>query len=233
MASRQAKPSLTSTAKPTANVGARESNLQNQQVLTEGVDEKAVAIVAAARKTFLAKGFDAASMDQIALTAKVSKRTVYNRFRSKEELFAAAILETCRKLLPLNLEELEANLPMMDLLRALGSKFLHAILEPEAIALRRIAGFEASRTPALGQAYMENGPHFMVHKCVPLLERLAERNNLNIDNPEQALWHLGSLTTEPLYTYALMGNAPNDMESAINAQLESGLEAFCKIYCND
>ncbi len=69
----------------------------------EAVDEKEAAIIEAARETFLARGFDAASMDAIALNAGVSKRTVYNRFRSKEELFAAAITETCRRILPLDI----------------------------------------------------------------------------------------------------------------------------------
>ena len=74
-----------------------------EAVAATALDEKTEAIVDAARKAFLAKGFDAASMDQIALSANVSKRTVYNRFRSKEELFGAAIMETCRKFLPVNL----------------------------------------------------------------------------------------------------------------------------------
>ena len=80
-------------------------------------DEKLAAIVKAARKTFLAQGFDTASMDQIALTAGVSKRTVYNRFRSKEELFGAAIEETCRQLVPVNLAEIEDSLPPQELIQ--------------------------------------------------------------------------------------------------------------------
>ncbi len=196
-----------------------------------GVDEKEVAIIAAARQTFLAKGFDAASMDTIALSANVSKRTVYNRFRSKEELFAASILETCRKLLPINLDEIENSAGFLELLHSMASQILHEILKPEAIALRRIAGFEASRTPALGKAYLENGPRMMVRSFIPLLERLALRNKVNIDDHELALWQLGSLVTEPLYTDVLMGQSPENMEAAIQEQLQSGLDAFCKLYC--
>lgn len=199
-------------------------------VLDAGGDEKTEAIVAAARKMFLTRGFDAASMDQIALTAGVSKRTVYNRFRSKEELFGAAISETCKTLLPVNVNEIELALPPDALVRALSRQFLRGVLDPEALSLRRIAAFEAGRNPAIGRMYLERGARWMVSQCAPILERLAKRGVFSIDDPEDAIWRLGALITEPLYTRVLLGDAPTDLEAAIDAQIENGVEAFKKIY---
>lgn len=51
-------------------------------------DRKREAIVQAAIAEFRANGFEVTSMDKIAALAEVSKRTVYNHFPSKEELFA-------------------------------------------------------------------------------------------------------------------------------------------------
>ncbi|MPQ70230.1 MULTISPECIES: TetR/AcrR family transcriptional regulator [unclassified Pseudomonas] len=51
-------------------------------------DRKREAIIQAAIEAFRADGFEATSMDKIAAKAGVSKRTVYNHFPSKEELFA-------------------------------------------------------------------------------------------------------------------------------------------------
>ena len=198
--------------------------------IAEPVDEKEAAIIAAARKTFLARGYDAASMDTIALTAGVSKRTVYNRFRSKEELFAAAIMETCRRILPFDVDDLETDLAPDALMREMAITFLRGALEPEAIALRRIAAFEAARTPALGKSYMDHGPRWMVKTVTPLMQRLAERGVFNIDQIEEATWRLGALITEPLYTEVLMGETPQDLEAAIEKQIDGGLSAFFKIY---
>ncbi len=197
-----------------------------------GMDEKTQAIVKAARTTFLSRGFDAASMDQIALTAGVSKRTVYNRFRSKEELFGAAITETCKNLLPVNVDDIEANLPPDEVVRAVATQFLRGVMQPEALSLRRIAAFEAERTPAIGKAYLEHGPSWMVKICAPILARLAARGAYKIADAEQAIWQLGALLTEPLYTRVLMGDAPPDLPAAIDEQVDRAVSAFKKIYAD-
>jgi TetR/AcrR family transcriptional regulator of autoinduction and epiphytic fitness len=54
-------------------------------------DKKRHAILNAAISEFKTKGFKDTSMDQIAMSAEVSKRTVYNHFASKELLFDAII----------------------------------------------------------------------------------------------------------------------------------------------
>src|ERR1700752_2447185 len=51
-------------------------------------DRKHEAIVQAATALFQKHGFDGISMDKVAEAAEVSKRTLYNHFPSKEELFA-------------------------------------------------------------------------------------------------------------------------------------------------
>ncbi|MFZ6690460.1 TetR/AcrR family transcriptional regulator [Undibacterium sp. SXout20W] len=56
-------------------------------------DRKREAILQAAIEEFRQHGFDATSMDKIAATAAVSKRTVYNHFASKDELFSAILLQ--------------------------------------------------------------------------------------------------------------------------------------------
>ena len=56
-------------------------------------DRKRTAIVQAAVAEFRASGFEATSMDKVAATAEVSKRTLYNHFASKEALFAEILMQ--------------------------------------------------------------------------------------------------------------------------------------------
>ena len=44
-------------------------------------------ILAAAKPIFLSKGYEAASIDAIAGSAGISKKTIYARFATKEDLF--------------------------------------------------------------------------------------------------------------------------------------------------
>lgn len=193
-------------------------------------DPKEQAIVDAARRTFLAHGYDGASMDEIALAAGVSKRTVYNRFRSKEDLFAATIEESCQRILPVDIDAIEKTLSTEAFTSELAHLFLRGMLHPEALALRRIASFEAGRNPALGRLYHEHGPVYMTAAFAPILKRAAQREGVRIDDVETALHQLGALIMEPLYTEALLGVAPDDLDAAIDRQIERGLAAFWKIY---
>jgi TetR/AcrR family transcriptional regulator of autoinduction and epiphytic fitness len=59
--------------------------MTEQQRLT---DRKREAIVQAAIAEFRTHGFEATSVDKVAARAEVSKRTLYNHFPSKDELFA-------------------------------------------------------------------------------------------------------------------------------------------------
>jgi AcrR family transcriptional regulator len=56
-------------------------------------------IVAAAEAVFCQKGFDGASMDEIAKAAQFTKRTVYQYFSGKEDLYFAVALKQFQQLL--------------------------------------------------------------------------------------------------------------------------------------
>lgn len=59
---------------------------------TRLTDRKRDAIVQAAIEEFRQHGFNGTSMDRVAAAAEVSKRTVYNHFPSKEDLFEAILM---------------------------------------------------------------------------------------------------------------------------------------------
>ena len=67
--------------------------MSSQPVSTRLTDRKRDAIVVAAIAEFREHGFAGTSMDRIAAAAEVSKRTVYNHFPSKDDLFAEILLQ--------------------------------------------------------------------------------------------------------------------------------------------
>jgi TetR/AcrR family transcriptional regulator of autoinduction and epiphytic fitness len=86
-------------------------------------DRKRHDIVAAAVAEFRANGFDATSMDKIAATAGVSKRTVYNHFPSKDELFAHILQQLWDSSAALQAFRYRADQPLRaQLLELMGAK---------------------------------------------------------------------------------------------------------------
>jgi TetR/AcrR family transcriptional regulator of autoinduction and epiphytic fitness len=110
-------------------------------------DRKRLAIVEAAAAEFRAHGFDATSMDKIAANAGVSKRTVYNHFPSKEDLFA----ETLVQLFASSAAKLDMPYdparPLREQLTALVQQKIEMMGEPNFLDLARVAVAEAIVSP--------------------------------------------------------------------------------------
>src|SRR5215467_15231672 len=106
---------------------------------------KAESILAAAKRTFLASGFGAVSMDTIAREAGVSKATVYAHFAHKEELFGAVIDRECESYFArFSAGELDPR-DVRTSLTVLGRRFLELLLSSDGIALYRIILGEVTR----------------------------------------------------------------------------------------
>jgi TetR/AcrR family transcriptional regulator, mexJK operon transcriptional repressor len=124
-------------------------------------DAKRRAIVDVARSAFLAQGYAATSMSEIAAKLGGSKGTLYNYFRSKEELFEAFMVETCQGpaaevfgRLPSPTESRDIRASLIDH----GVTLLEFLLREDMIALHRLVVAEAGRFPELGRMFYEAGP---------------------------------------------------------------------------
>ncbi|MGV7187406.1 TetR/AcrR family transcriptional regulator [Xanthomonas axonopodis] len=111
-------------------------------------DRKRNAIVEAATAEFRQHGFEATSMDRVAATAGVSKRTVYNHFPSKDALFG----EILRGLWQRSAEAVNLayrpDQPLHLQLIALLQQKLRLLDDPAFIDLSRVAIAEGIHSPA-------------------------------------------------------------------------------------
>ncbi|MGH8450606.1 TetR/AcrR family transcriptional regulator [Pseudomonas sp.] len=114
-------------------------------------DRKREAIVAAAITEFRANGFEVTSMDKIAATAGVSKRTVYNHFPSKEELFA----EILHQLWASTVAQLDVSYasdrPLRDQLRGLLEAKMRMMSDANFLDLARVAIAATIHSPERAQ----------------------------------------------------------------------------------
>ena len=98
---------------------------------------KRAAILDAAKRLFVAQGFDGVSMDQIASEAGVSKLTVYSHFGDKESLFGEAVRAHCEAGMPASLFEADPAMPLRERLATIGRAFFAMIMRGRSVASSR------------------------------------------------------------------------------------------------
>ena len=114
-------------------------------------DRKRHDIVAAAVAEFRANGFDTTSMDKIASTAGVSKRTVYNHFASKDALFAHILQQLWDSSAALQAFRYRADQPLRaQLLELMGAK-MALLRDGYFLDLARVAIAEGIHRPERAQ----------------------------------------------------------------------------------
>ena len=111
-------------------------------------DRKREAIVQAAIAEFRVTGFEATSVDKVAARAEVSKRTLYNHFASKDELFAEILRvlwhsSASRAELPYR-----ADAPLDEQLLALVMQKMATLSDDNFLDLARVAIAAALHSPA-------------------------------------------------------------------------------------
>jgi TetR/AcrR family transcriptional regulator of autoinduction and epiphytic fitness len=114
-------------------------------------DRKREAIIQAAIVEFRASGFDITSMDKIAATAGVSKRTVYNHFPSKEELFAEILHKLWTSISAQQDTVYRHDLPLRGQLEALLQAKLQLLADNNFLDLARVAIAATIHSPERAQ----------------------------------------------------------------------------------
>ncbi|VVO06914.1 hypothetical protein PS712_03136 [Pseudomonas fluorescens] len=115
-------------------------------------DRKHEAIIQAAIAEFRTNGFDITSMDKIAATAGVSKRTVYNHFPSKEELFAEILNQLWDRVLAEQETPYSPDQPLREQLQRILSVKLATMGDDNFLDLARVAIAAAIHSPERAQS---------------------------------------------------------------------------------
>ena len=173
-------------------------------------------------------------MDDIALQARVSKRTIYNVFGGKEQLFReilAEALETAERF------SAEAAATLADTddveaeLKATARRLARAVLGGRIVRLRRLLIGEASRFPDLARDYYERAPGRVMATLAEALRRFDQRGLLRIDDPQLASEHFAFLVLGASLDRALF-DAIDEPPPAdrVEARAVAGVDVFLRAY---
>jgi AcrR family transcriptional regulator len=137
-------------------------------------------ILDAARKVFLERGFEGASIDEIAEVARSGKPTIYARFRGKRALFTAVVTRDILSRITEFKSEVPTGATIEERLRSAAVTLLHWGLDNDRIGLMRLAVAEARRFPDLATTVGRMARELSTELGVRLLSQLTQSDELGL-----------------------------------------------------
>jgi TetR/AcrR family transcriptional regulator, regulator of autoinduction and epiphytic fitness len=140
------------------------------------------AIVQAAERLFLERGFGSVTMDELAAAAGVARRTLYNQFASKEKIFREMLLRVSGQLEDAFPPGIETRGEVEDVLRLIARMILGLHKNPEYLGFLRMVVADSRQFPWIAEefaAVMEP----QTERLVRYLAHLTAMGILDCRNP--------------------------------------------------
>jgi len=181
-------------------------------------------ILAAATKVFFEEGYGRATMDQVLARIGGSKRTLYNYFSSKEDLFAAIVTNVSDRVLTALRPPLDAD-DIKETLVTMGVSYLSVLLSPDGLALYRAMISEAPHFPELARTFFANGPGRASNHLSEFFREQKKRGVLNVDNPQLAAEQFLGMVRGDIHPTTVLSIC-KPTEAMIKKSVEQAVEIF-------
>ncbi|MCS0504189.1 TetR/AcrR family transcriptional regulator [Ancylobacter mangrovi] len=187
-------------------------------------------ILDGARHVFFEKGFDGASMDEVARVAGVSKATIYVYFGSKEDLFEALVQVDRARSAEHLFEVGEGDADAATVLRRIGVSFMTMMVRPDHIRLVRMVIGVAEKFPRIGQTFFNDGPCLGGRRMAELLERQTLAGALAISDYEAAAFQFLNLCQGNIVKGLMFGSDPTPVPEMIEKTVDGAVKVFLAAY---
>ena len=198
-------------------------------VVPEEDSSKRRQILDGARKVFMDLGFDAASMNEIARSAGVSKGTLYVYFADKIRLFEAILENEAREQgkVAFNLD------PARDVettLREFGQAYMALLCRPGGGSWIRTVMAIAERMPEVGRRYYANVLEKLVNHLADYLKARVATGDLEIDDCGLAASQFMEVCKASLFLPFVFQAAPAPSAERIDEVVDSATRMFLAAY---
>jgi AcrR family transcriptional regulator len=192
-------------------------------------DARRELILDVAQDVFLEEGFANASMSVIAARLGGSKGTLYNYFKSKDELFNAYVERRCLWQDEIFAAPLDGEAPE-ETLRRIGRAYLTRVLTDFNLRNFRLIVAEAARSPEIGEIFYNAGPRMGAERVADLLGGMAAAGHLDLDDPLEAAHQFLGMVQNRYFKARLCNAIPeltaNQIEDEAGLAVRTFLRAF-------
>ena len=193
-------------------------------------DIRRESILDVAREVFLAEGFAAASMSTIAAKLGGSKGTLYNYFKSKDELFGAVVSRHCSWQSEAMFSQLVDGQDVRSALMKVGRAHLTLVPSEHTLAMFRLIIAESARDPEIGRLFYESGPLKGVQRLAAYLAQASARGELAVDDPETAAHHFIALCQNRLMKTRLTNYVGEPSPREVEDKVAKAVDVFLRAY---
>jgi AcrR family transcriptional regulator len=192
-------------------------------------DQRRELILDVAQEVFLEEGFAAASMSTIAARLGGSKGTLYNYFKSKDDLFNAYVERRCLWQDEIFAAAVSDEAPEQTLLR-IAKAYLKRVLTDFNLKNFRLISAEAERSPEIGRTFYDAGPRKGAERVAELLAVMANDGHLDLDDPLEAAHQFLGLAQSRYFKARLCNAIPELTEKQIEDEAALATRTFLRAF---
>ncbi|EDL61289.1 TetR/AcrR family transcriptional regulator [Gimesia maris] len=196
---------------------------------TRLTDRKRAAIMEAAVSEWKHQGYDNTSMDRIAEVASVSKRTVYNHFPSKEELFAAIVAELMSRCQIMKEFDFDPKKSISSQLTAIGKTAVELMTSTEFQDLARVTLSRFLQSPEIASEMLIETTQVEAELAV-WFKTTHEAGQLRVPDPTLAAKQFLGLIQSFAFWPPLIGKEPPLTTPQKKAVVKSTVSMFLDHY---
>jgi AcrR family transcriptional regulator len=195
-----------------------------KQNVDADTDPRLLALFEAAESVFLAKGYHAATMNEVAKAAGMSKKTVYTLIESKADLFSS-LLAHHHSLL--KFPEPEPDWTPQDILVSHLLTLARFLLSASQIAILRLIMAEYTHSPDFGRVFLRNRVIKAKAKLETRLSDLALNHGFCIPDAKESSAMLFGMAIGEFHLGILVGFRAPPSKQALEARVRRAVEIFC------
>lgn len=188
-------------------------------------------ILDGAGRIFSTLGFDAASMNDVAREAQVSKATLYVYFQDKEHLFTAICAERRDRNISELIALLDVEKPIEEVLIRFGTDMMTILSLPFVIAAHRIVIGVAERMPEIGNEFFGAGPRRTISAVAAYIDKHVAAGRLTVPDSHLAAAQFlelvqATITRQRLYAVVTRPATAEEIDKVVRSAVSMFLAAY-------
>jgi TetR/AcrR family transcriptional regulator, mexJK operon transcriptional repressor len=194
------------------------------------VESRITNLLDLAADVFMERGYEGASVREIASRANASKETIYSRFPSKAALFSAVMNRRCEQSFSRLADILHAERPIGQILTSFALELITPSLDLQWKRLLRTIIGAAETFPEVGQTFWRIGPeraHLMIADC--LSDRM-KKGELRKGDASKAAHLFLAMCTGRYWLHDVLGIRPQITKAEAEIYIKEVVPLFLSIY---